>query len=222
MSAPLVLGLDGFTRGWACVAIAEGRVVEACGLPTLKAVGSRFPTAGVIGIDMPLALAATGRRPVDTAARAFLGARAGSVFFIPPEPVFEAETHPAAIAIARSLNEAAPSAQTFSLFKKIREAREAVSVGMPLYEVHPEVSFLAMGGVALPKKRSWNGHRARLRLLESAGYQLEDCDGDVPADDLLDAAAAAWSAARIAAGTALTLPAEPTPEERTANMLVWY
>jgi predicted RNase H-like nuclease len=200
-------------------------VVAACGVPAIVAALDRFPSAVAVGIDMPFAFPARGRRAADAAAKNFLGPRAGSVFLMPPEAVLAALSHAEAIGLARSLGELAPSAQGFALFPKIREAREVVaSRRTHLYEVHPEVSFRALGGGAvLPRKRSWNGQRARARLLEGAGIHLGDCEGDdIPADDLLDAAIAAWSAARIASGTALTLPAEPTAEERDTNMLVWY
>ncbi len=223
MAQPLVLGLDGYPGGWACVALMDGVVVTACAVPTISAAIERFPAVQTIGIDMPFALTASGPRAADGHARAFIRPRASSVFSVPPLPALAGASHAEAVALARAHGGPAPSAQCFALFPKILEARGAVEAGVGLYEVHPEVSFRALGGQVLPRKRSWNGQRARVRLLAGAGINLEECEADdVPADDLLDAAVAAWSAARIAAGTAQTLPAEPTPEERAANMLVWY
>ncbi len=221
--AELVLGLDGYPGGWACVALADGDVVAACGVPTIAAALHRFAGVRVVAIDMPFALTAAGPRTADAHARAFISPRASSVFSVPPVPALAANNHAEAVALARAHGGPAPSAQCFALFPKILEARAAVEAGVGLYEVHPEVSFRALGGVVLPRKRSWNGQRARVRLLAGAGMELNDCEGDdIPADDLLDAAVAAWSAARIAAGTAMTLPARPTPDERATNMLVWY
>jgi predicted RNase H-like nuclease len=80
--------------------------------------------------------------------------------------------------------------------------------------VHPEVSFRALAdGVppAYPKK-TWRGQNVRRDLLTAAGLVLPDELGEadrVPADDVLDAAAAAWSAHRIALGTAGRIPKVP-------------
>ena len=73
-------------------------------------------------------------------------------------------------------------------------------------------------------KKSWNGLNARRRLLAEAGIRLPDrldC-GSVAADDLLDAAVAAWSAQRIAAGTARALPESPSPDADPRIGRIWY
>ena len=64
-------------------------------------------------------------------------------------------------------------------------------------------------------KRTWNGHRERLALLAGAGIHIpEHLDaGLVAADDVLDAAIAAWTATRIARGEHLTIPDDPEPGE---------
>jgi hypothetical protein len=58
-------------------------------------------------------------------------------------------------------------------------------------------------------KRSWNGQQERLALLRATGIELPARleAGLAPADDVIDAAAAAWSAHRIARGEAQPLPA---------------
>jgi predicted RNase H-like nuclease len=80
-----------------------------------------------------------------------------------------------------------------------------------LYEVHPEVSFRAMndGEPLAHRKKSAGGALERLRLLQRHGIhlpRLSQAVATVPLDDVLDAAAAAWSALRIARGEARTLP----------------
>ncbi|MGO8722904.1 MAG: DUF429 domain-containing protein [Acidimicrobiales bacterium] len=80
-----------------------------------------------------------------------------------------------------------------------------------VHEVHPEVSFVqANDGAHLPwSKSSRNGIHLRRQILESQGISLPD-DLGAPAGagcaDVLDAAIAAWSADRIAAGKAVRLP----------------
>ena len=94
-----------------------------------------------------------------------------------------------------------------------------------LVEVHPEVSFWAMTEHEVGfSKHTWNGHYHRRALLQSAGILLpsgllDGFAGLAGADDVLDAAAAAWSAARYARGEAKSLPGEARPGER---QVIWY
>ncbi len=69
-----------------------------------------------------------------------------------------------------------------------------------------------MAGHPLPwPKKTWNGLNLRRSLLASAGMVLPDeVSADVPAVDLLDAAAAAWSAHRYALGVGRSLPSDAT------------
>ena len=89
-------------------------------------------------------------------------------------------------------------------------------------EVHPEVCFRAMKGVPLEfSKKTWNGQMERRTLLVKQGIELadhfDDSTGKVAPDDLLDAAAAAWSAWHLARGRGEALPesdGEPSFNER--------
>jgi predicted RNase H-like nuclease len=81
-------------------------------------------------------------------------------------------------------------------------------------EVHPELFFSAMAGHPLPaSKHTWVGASARRKRLVDAGVVLPDDLGGLGAsaavDDVLDAAAAAWTARRHAAGRAICIPARP-------------
>jgi predicted RNase H-like nuclease len=80
-----------------------------------------------------------------------------------------------------------------------------------VYEVHPEVSFVAANADAHLKwsKTSWNGINLRRRILQRQGIVIPDdlgLTGGAGIADILDAAIAAWSANRIAAGTAQRMP----------------
>jgi predicted RNase H-like nuclease len=44
----------------------------------------------------------------------------------------------------------------------------------------------------------------------------------VPADDILDAAAVAWTATRIASGRAASLPSPPQPDDAGRPIAIWY
>jgi predicted RNase H-like nuclease len=92
-------------------------------------------------------------------------------------------------------------------------------------EVHPEVSFRAMnGGQALDYgKKSAGGALERTELLRRHGIELIRLDAAAAAalDDVLDAAAAAWSAARVANGQANSLPDPPQLLDGRL-VAIWY
>jgi predicted RNase H-like nuclease len=114
--------------------------------------------------------------------------------------------------------------QSLALRLKIREVNQAYDAGHPVIEVHPELSFAAMnGGTPLAfRKKSWGGMRERLALLRDAGIHLPDRLPDpvarLASDDIIDAAAAAWSALRHAHGTATPHPAKP---ETPRSPVIW-
>lgn len=74
-------------------------------------------------------------------------------------------------------------------------------------------------------KKSWNGMLLRRRLLEANAILLPDelSDGGLaPADDVLDAAAAAWTAGRIAEEKARSLPDPPEKHPGGRGVAIWY
>jgi predicted RNase H-like nuclease len=80
-------------------------------------------------------------------------------------------------------------------------------------EVHPEASFAELAGAVLQLRKScWAGMVLRRRLLAAAGISLPDdlglAGGKAGVDDVLDAAAAAWTAVRVLRGQALSTPPE--------------
>ena len=162
-----------------------------------------------VGIDMPVALAVRGRRQAEGELRAVLGSSARSVFTSPTRAAAEARTQAEATACNRANDGPGISAQAFGLFASIREVRTALrgSQFNHWWETHPETSFALMnGGQPLASKRSALGVGQRLALLrvEFPAFDsvLSTAPASVPIDDVLDAAAAAWSARRIGTGTA--------------------
>jgi predicted RNase H-like nuclease len=72
------------------------------------------------------------------------------------------------------------------------------------------------------RKKSAGGALERIELLLRHGIELElGVAASAPLDDVLDAAAAAWTAARIAEGVARTLP-EPPELVDGRTMAIWY
>jgi predicted RNase H-like nuclease len=201
--------------------LARGAEPAAMVGTELRALVARLPEARCIGVDMPVGLPERGARECDRLAKAFVGARRNSVFMTPPRAVLAAESYAAANEIAPDLFGAKISQQAWALRANIA-AVEAVADDRVI-EVHPEVSFRAMAGEPLAyAKTTWNGQALRRRLLREAGIELPDDFGEaatVPPVDVLDAAAAAWSARRYANGEALSLPAGARPGER---QVIWY
>ena len=201
-----VVGIDGSAKRWAIVSLVDGRFAEAAVVTSLTGARPIFAKADAIGIDIPLTSPTEGKRSAESEARRMLTGRSSSVFSTPPADVLAEPTYREALALARRTYGYGISAQAYALRHAIADARAS---GLPLHEVHPELSFTRMnGGPSLAKKKSWAGMQQRLELLKRVGIVLPADLGPVgqlPTDDLLDACAAAWTAGRIASGQAETV-----------------
>jgi predicted RNase H-like nuclease len=173
-------------------------------------------------VDTPIGLLPSGWRDCDRAAAAHIGRRRSSVFAVPPAPVWDVGDYPTANALCRTLTGAGLSKQAYNLRPRVLEANALTN----LYEVHPEVSFRELSGAELLyPKLTWAGHTVRRSLLHSAGIDLPDDLGPAGLagpDDVLDAAAVAWTAHRIATGQARTFPSPPTQHTATGvPVAIW-
>ncbi|WP_316781554.1 DUF429 domain-containing protein [Streptomyces sasae] len=210
-----VLGVDACGKqGWVGIGLADGAYAGSFVDIRLDALIERAATARTIAVDMPLGLVETGWRAADRAAQALLGARRSSVFLIAPRPAWQERDYTAAADRCQELTGNRLSRQAWALAPKLLEARACWLTDERIHEVHPEVSFHALAGaVALTHaKKTWRGQQQRRSLLAGAGIVLPDILGEadrVPADDVLDAAVAAWSAHRIALGAAQRIPEPP-------------
>lgn len=223
----VVLGVDACPRGWVGVELHDGRFAAAHDGAALDDVIPRVPAAAIIAVDIPLGLVESDWRIADAAAKTYLGRRSSSVFMTPPRAALAEDTHALATARCRELTGNGFSIQAWGLKTKLLKANSLYESGRyPLREVHPEVSYTRMGLLAADGgKKSWRGQRARLRVLHGNGVELPDdvgVAGNVPTDDLLDAAAAAWSAHRIATGCAQSLPDPPQLNERGQQIAIWF
>ena len=164
--------------------------------------------ATVVGIDMPLGLLDSGWREADRAARGLLGPRRSSVFAIPPRAVWAQASYQAANQRCRELTGQGFSIQAWGLRAKLLEADlYRATCGHPLYEVHPELAFGALAGAPLEhSKHTEAGRDLRRELLGRAGLLAVPRVRLAPVTDVLDAAAVAWSAWRIATGQAVVIP----------------
>ncbi|WP_143590550.1 DUF429 domain-containing protein [Thermoactinospora rubra] len=210
-----VLGVDGCRRGWIGVALDPGGPVRGYFAEDIAALTALAGPVDVVAVDMPIGLPDAGVRQADVLARRAVGRRWLSVFLTPSRAALEAGDHASAVAVNRRLTGQGVSRQAYALREKVLQVDRWVR-GCPsrVVEVHPEVSFARLAGAALPwSKTTWAGMSQRRALLEGAGIvvpaDLGAAGAAAAVDDVLDAAVAAWTARRVAAGLAVPLPDPP-------------
>lgn len=220
-----VVGIDGCKGGWVGVVLAGGDIAVVEGRSIASILG-RTGSVDVVGIDIPIGLPVRGARAADVAVQRFLGARRATVFSTPIREALQAPTLTQAIAVSRERAGVGISAQAYALRARIFEVDAWLDgASADVREVHPEASFSAMVGrpMASPKK-SWNGMQERVAALARAGIRLPADLGHAGAvagaDDVLDAAAAAWSARRVAAGQAVCFP-DPPEDVDGRSVAIW-
>jgi predicted RNase H-like nuclease len=231
MSSGRVLGVDACRAGWIGI-VLDGGEPRPYVAPTIRELAERAAADGplqVVAIDIPIGLADTGRRRADQLAREALGRRWPSLFITPVRESVHAGDFPAALAANRRLAGEGISRQAFALRAKILDVEDwlrGISPPARVVEAHPELSFAELAGAPLAvRKSTWAGAEVRRRLLAQAGITLA---GDLgPAgqqagvDDVLDAAAAAWTARRVSQGTARCLPDPPETFSDGIPSAIW-
>jgi predicted RNase H-like nuclease len=207
-----VAGVDGTRGGWVCVVAVDGRFERALRIPTIETTFAELGDVSTIAIDVPIGF---GPRLADGMARGYLRGAASTVFTTPSRAVLEEEFR-AGLGV---------SAQAHALGRRILHVTKLAQSDRRLHEVHPEVSFRAMndGAPLTHRKKSAGGALERVELLRRNGLALRELGEaeSVPLDDLLDAAAAAWSAIRIASGTRASLP-DPPEAKDGLDVAIWY
>lgn len=232
-------GIDGCRGGWIVARWDGGDTLRLHRITALAEMFEGADAPALAAIDMPIGLperVGPGGRAPERLVRPLLGQRQSSVFSVPSRaavmaglgPAGEAERYRAACATARATSDPprAVAKQCFHIFPRIAEV-DALLRGRPelagrVVECHPEVAFWALnGGVALGlAKKVRNrphppGLDLRRALLAAAGLPVDLLsEQDARAlgaglDDLIDAAACAWSAKRVASGKALRFPDPP-------------
>jgi predicted RNase H-like nuclease len=207
--AERVAGVDGCKLGWVAVVLAGGRFLEARLIPGVEASFDELADVGRIAIDVPIGY---GPREADALARALVGG--SSVFSIPEQEKFDAPFGEGG----------GISAQAHALGDRIRHVTGLAVRDKRFREVHPELCFTAMNDMKRLKyrKKSAGGAFERLGLLRKHGINIDPgmlgAAGTVPLDDLLDAAACAWTAARSGA---VSLP-DPPESRDGLSVAIWY
>ncbi len=224
-----MLGVDACKAGWIGIALSDTQVAAytAARIDELVAAVSADGPVEVVAIDIPIGLPDASPRQADELARAAVGRRWPSVFKTPVREALQAPDHASAIAINHRLTGAGVSAQAFALRTKLLQVDAWVRhADLRVVEVHPEVSFAALAGAALSDPKStWAGATHRRRLLVEAGIEIPDDLGPAGSgaavDDVLDAAAAAWSARRVAHGHARPMPDPPEMFSDGLSAAIW-
>lgn len=229
----LVVGVDGCRGGW--VAIEWDTDVNTL-TPRIHwefaGLLAAYPEAAAIGVDIPIGLAEGVARGADLAARRVLGPRSNSVFPAPDPRLLGASVYADALALSRDLNGKGISKQAHAIFTKIAEVNGLLTPELQarVVEVHPEVSFGALGGHPMAhSKRTPEGFEERRALLSEAfGQPIWDRVAarsvvrPAAADDVLDAVVAAWSAHRFATGAAGRHPEAPEIDGRGLRMEIVF
>jgi predicted RNase H-like nuclease len=196
--------------------LSEGAVVAyaAAEIGSLVGEAAADGPLAVIAVDIPIGLPDTGRRQADILTRKKVGPLWPSVFMTPVRAALEAADYATAAGLSRRLAGEGISRQAFALQAKILQVDRWVrQAPHRVVEVHPEASFAELAGATLQSRKScWAGIVLRRRLLAAAGISLPDdlglAGGKAGVDDVLDAAAAAWTAVRVLRGQALATPPE--------------
>jgi predicted RNase H-like nuclease len=237
----IVAGVDGCRAGWVCVLRQveppfEERAFLARSFDEILA----HPAApSIIAVDIPIGFPERitgGGRECDCAVRQVLGKRASSVFAPPARPVLSETDYRRACAAALAASDPPRqiSKQMFHLFEKIREVDGAVTPQACIFECHPEAAFWAMNErtpLAEPKKLCNRLHAAGLEerraLLVRHGFsdsflgEARFPRSQAGCDDMLDACACSWTAARIFRSEAISFPAHVPVDPKGLRMAIF-
>lgn len=225
-----VAGVDGCRAGWICFKVELQSLATSVEVIDLVALLRNRPDdLACIAIDIPIGLL-DGSRACDIGARKLLGwPRRNSVFSPPCRASLAAMNHAAATATNLRNTGRGLTQQARGIAPKIKEVDDAITPECQrwAYEVHPEVCFWALAGgrPMAHRKKTGAGANERLDLLRTVfpGIQrhLLNRGPGVGSDDLLDAAAAAWTALRLSNGEAQRV-CEPERDETGLEVAIWY
>lgn len=221
-----MIGVDACKSGWVGVT-DDLRGYFGATIDQLLAAADGDGKLEVVAIDIPIGLPLNGPRQADVLARGMVGKRKSSVFPTPVRAALLAASHADGSAINVRATGKGITHQAYGLGKKILEVDAWVrTAGRAVIEVHPEVCFATLAGHPLAHpKWSWAGAEERRGLLVSAGIQVPAdigvAGGLASVDDVLDAAAASWTARRYAQGEATCHPETPEQFDDGPSAAIW-
>jgi predicted RNase H-like nuclease len=213
-----VLGVDACAAGWVGAILEPGaprpRIAVAGSIAALVEAVRQSLDIQAVAIDIPIGLPDDTTRQADVLTRKALKGKASSVFTTLTRSAYAAESRAESDTVNRGLSGQGVGAQAYGLRDKILEVDAWLRTRptLTVLEVHPEVSFAAMTGApVLASKKTDQGRTRRLDALAAAGIPRPSVlrGQGYAADDVLDACAVAWSAARHASGLARPMPDPP-------------
>jgi len=150
-------------------------------------------------------------------------------FPAPCRAALTAKNHAEASAINRKKTEKGLSQQAFHIGSKIKQVDDAMTPDRQqwAFEVHPEVCFWALNGQhpMAHGKKTEAGRNDRLKLLRTEFPHIQqhllNRPSGVGKDDLLDAAAAAWTALRRHRSEAVPV-CTPERDEKGLSVAIFY
>ncbi|MCH8223852.1 MAG: DUF429 domain-containing protein [Chloroflexi bacterium] len=251
-TSTLVAGADGCKGGWIVAAadsedLGHPRLATVSAFRDIWTVFGAEPD--VLAVDMPVGLVNNGSRQVDGIARKLLGKKSSSVFTPPERMLLEYAALNNHLSDARegsymdsyeAVNEWAQKfldhgvpPYAFGIFPKIAEVDRYMTEKRDprVHEAHPELAFRLMNGhvVVEDSKRTEEGATARAKLLQQyVGVIAEDIEvqkapgADAAIDDLHDALALLWTAARINSGDAERIPEVVDFDPVGLDMAMWF
>lgn len=225
-----VAGMDGCRAGWVTFKVEVPSLATSVDVVDIAKLLSRRPDDLLcLAIDIPIGLL-DGSRACDLAARKLLGQPRGtSVFAAPCRAALSATTHAAASQINRDKTGRGLSQQAFGIMPKIKQVDDVITSECQgwAFEVHPEVCFWALNQRRPMKhnKKTADGAKERVvllcRIFPQIDRHLANRPSQVGSDDLLDAAAAAWTALRRHRGEAGCV-CPPEHDEKGFSVAIYY
>lgn len=235
-----VAGVDGCRAGWVVARLRATREngaglrypLDVEGLwvsPHFADVLLKTYNCELVCVDIPIGLGdGPEPRACDVAARRLLGRRAASIFTPPTRACLRAPSYRDASEAHFQCTGKRLSKQSFLIMDKIRQVDELVTPAMQkrVREIHPEVIFHVLNGnrPAEHSKKTVAGRNERVALLSWTFPTAPEIVNkarrprEAAPDDVLDALAAGWAAARAVIGQTATLPERPEYDVRGLRM----
>ena len=226
-----VIGIDGCKAGWITAKILENKSISFQIIENLNDSHLKEGNLSHIGIDIPLQLSNSGKRLAEIEARSLLRNRACTIFSPPTLNALRAKNYIDACDINFKECGKRISKQSWNLFPKIKEAQEFQenkSINkLGVFEVHPELSFMAMNDMSLIKasKKTDIGREIRIKLVKKffpnfsfALVRNKYKKTQVLDDDILDSISVLWSTQRIVDNIAEFVPRD----HKKTNMRIYF
>ncbi len=224
----IVVGLDGFSKGWVAVC-TDGATCELHVFGHISEL--RTITFDRAGIDMPIGLPERGERACDLEARARLRPHASRVFTGARRGLWDHPSHADANRALKRRGEKGVSIQLWNLGPKILEVDQFMTPRQQqkIREAHPELVFLRLNdGRPLPSKHAPEGISLRVKLLRREGFanvrrwiEADPLGTGARADDILDACAVAIAARDFDQDNVLLRGRAPR-DAKGLKMQIWY